>query len=334
MGVYRPWGHLPWVFDRCAARDWALFGCLGTEERSIAAWRELHTRGRLSATRLLRIKDAPSSRHSARAAQLEADREREFIAMGGRPQDVQQHQLMESHFEIVDSLDTFLDRSGPNIVLDVSSMPKRFFFPALRRLLKEPARVENLLVAYTVPSGYTNERLAENPDDWDHLPLFTGSYGPGHPEMFVINVGFEAFGLQDRVEHGDSGLPIKLLLPFPSPPAALQRSWELVRKLKRHRPESVFQLYRSDSREVGDAFDRLVSLTDHGHRRAILAPFGPKPISVAFCIFATLTDSEVFYTQPTVYHPDYSNGIAVVNGVPAIYGYCVRLNGRDLYALN
>jgi hypothetical protein len=333
MGVYRPWGNLLWILDRCAKRQWAFFGCLGTEQRSIAAWREMHATGCLSVARLLRIKDAPLSPHAARAATLESDREREFVASGGNAADIQQHNLMESHFEIVNSLDTFLNQSGPNMVLDVSSMPKRFFFPALRRLLKEPAKVQNLIVAYTVPNAYTQEKLAENPDDWDHLPLFTGAYGPERPEIFVINVGFEGFGLQDRVEHGDSGLPIKLILPFPSPPTSLKRSWELVRKLKRNRPDSVFKLYRADSREIGDAFDRLLSLTNHGQRRAILAPFGPKPISVAFCIYATLTDSEVFYTQPTAYHPDYSSGIAVENGLSAIYGYCLRLNGRDLYTL-
>ena len=58
-----------------------------------------------------------------------------------------------------------------------------------------------------------------------------------------------------------------------------------------------------------------------------------KPMSVAMCIFAALTDSQVFYTQPTVYHPDYSFDIASRDGHPEIYTYCIRLEGRDLFSV-
>lgn len=332
MGLYRPWGPIEWVLPRCPVAHWSLFGCLGTEERSLGVWQYLSTSRRLSTVRLLRISDAPS-RFAQMAADMEEQRVQQFTAGGGDPLRIQDHKLTESHFKIVSSIDSFIAEAGESIVLDVSSFPKRFFFPVLKRLIRKSNLVRNLIVTYTIPTGYTEGKLAENVDDWDHLPLFTGSYSPGRPEMFVIAVGFEAFGLQDRVEHGESGLPIKLLLPFPAPPAAFRRSWELVRKLQRHRPPEVFQLYRTDAGEVADAFDRVISLTNGGRRTAILAPFGPKPISVAICIFATLTESEVFYTQPTVYHPQYSVGIAMRNNVPAINAYCLRLDGQDYYAL-
>ena len=331
--MYKPWGLIGWVLDRCPNVQWDLFGCLGTEERSLGTWRHLSAVNKLGQTRLLRIVDSPSPRFSARTAQLENDRFAQFIGGGGRPDDVEQHQLTEPHFQIVDTIENFVNRSRGNIILDISSLPKRFFFPVLRRLLKRSAEVRSLIVTYTVPASYTGEKLGYNPDDWDHLPLFTGTYTRAKPDMFVINVGFDALGLQDRVEHGESGLPIKLIVPFPAPAAAFRRSWELVRKLQRHRPAAIFQTYRADAREVGDAFERLVSLTGGGTRRAILAPFGPKPISVAFCIFATITESEVFYTQPTVYHPEYSNGIAMHGNLPAINGYILRLNGHDYYSI-
>jgi hypothetical protein len=218
-------------------------------------------------------------------------------------------------------------------LLDVSALPKRFFFPFIKLLLRETARVRNLVVTYTSPKGHTTEKLAENPDDWDHLPLFSGSYAHSKPEMMIINVGFEGLGLQQQVDYGEAGLPVKLLLPFPASPQAFKRSWELVRRLQKNRLADHFQTYLTDATDVSDAFDRLVSLTDHGRLRAVLAPFGPKPISVSMCIFATLTESQVFYTQPKVYHPNYSYGIGQVAGSPSVWAHCLRLDSREYYQL-
>ena len=36
--AFRPWGLLEWMIVRCPNVNWSLFGCLGTEERSLAAW--------------------------------------------------------------------------------------------------------------------------------------------------------------------------------------------------------------------------------------------------------------------------------------------------------
>jgi len=56
-------------------------------------------------------------------------------------------------------------------------------------------------------------------------------------------------------------------------------------------------------------------------------------MSLAMCIFATLTNSAVYYIQPRVYNPAYSFGVNYRSGVREIYCYCVRLQGQDLYAL-
>lgn len=333
MSKYRPWGALPWILSSLLiGENWSLLGCLSTGERSLAAWRTLTAQARLAELKLLRIANKPS-RFDTAIAQGEADRIREFAAEGGDIAKIEQHDLLEPPSDIVEIVQQFLSNSGPNVILDVSSMPERFFFPLVKLLLKETKAVHNLIVTYTFPVGHTPEKLAENPDAWDHLPLFSGSYTVAKPKMLIINVGFEGFGLQEQVDHGEAGLPIKLLFPFPAPPQSFRRSWELVRRLQKHRAAGSFETYRTDAKEVSDAFDRLVSLTDHGNRRAILAPFGPKPISVAMSIFATRTESPVFYTQPKVYHPNYAYGVAHVGGLPAVWSYCLRLNGREYYEL-
>lgn len=89
--------------------------------------------------------------------------------------------------------------------------------------------------------------------------------------------------------------------------------------------------------DVPSIFDALCTFTDDGRRTSALAPFGPKTVSLAMCLFAIAADRArrgavpVYYTQPRRYAIDYTTGIKEVKGVPDIKAYCVRHSGRDLY---
>jgi hypothetical protein len=52
------------------------------------------------------------------------------------------------------------------------------------------------------------------------------------------------------------------------------------------------------------------------------------------CLFASLAGHVVYYTQPTVYNPDYSMGIKTWDGTVAAYAYALRLNGANTYTLS
>jgi hypothetical protein len=254
-----------------------------------------------------------------------------YLAQGGRVDDFSDHQLLEPYGDILDFCEEFLSEAGSSVVLDVSSMPKRFFYPILRVLFKS-ARVSDLLVTYAIPKSYTDDKLAINCDDWSHLPTFSGKYTRDPTQMLIVNVGFEPMGLPVEIGEEDTRR-IKLLFPFPAPPQSVRRAWDFVQTLQKGRNPATFDLFRVDVKDVSDAFERLKSITDNGRKRAALAPFGPKSISVAMCLFATLAESEVFYTQPTAYHPQYSQGVSLRNGSPEIYGYWIRMGGRPLYEL-
>lgn len=332
MSHYRPSGPLHWFLNRINPRDWSCLGCLGTEERSLSALRELNSESTVSTRRLLRIKDKPS-RFRGQIQAAVGEREAEFLSLGGTPADVVDVDLFAQHGEIVSVLTDFVDAATESVVLDVSSLPKRFFFPFLRQLYRtDAARVKDIVVTYGTPIRYPEGPLAENFNDWAHLPLFGGKYSAERPSMLVVSVGFQALGIQEQLK-GEPEVPIKLLLPFPAPTKAFQRSWELLRQLRHNRNAEAFETFRASANSVSDTFDRLVSLTDGGQKVADLAPFGPKPMSVAMCLFASLTESQVFYTQPSVYRPDYSSGAAHVDGHPVVHAFAIRLAGRDLYSL-
>ena len=86
-------------------------------------------------------------------------------------------------------------------------------------------------------------------------------------------------------------------------------------------------ILRIEAHDVSDIFDHIKEITASGQDGAIFAPFGPKTMSLAMCLFARLTQGVVYYSQPRLYHPNYSIGIR------AVEAYCLRLNGRDYYTL-
>jgi len=329
--VYRPWGILDWILSRGPDITWDLIGCFGTEERSLSVWQQLHCRQRLGNIKLLRISDKPSRYSTAAAERLDV-RLQQLKEAGGDVSFIEDHDITENQGDILKIFDNFVTTKGQSVIVDVTSLPKRFFFPIIKILMKMKT-TENLMVTYTRPESYTADKLAENFDDWAHLPMFLGGYERKPAEILIVNVGFAPMGLKRELGQGEPGLPIRLLFPFPAPPRAVRRAWGFVQNLQKGRSLKSFTLYRTDAKDISGAFNRLVSLTDGGRLKAELAPFGPKPISVAMCIFAVLTESEVFYTQPTVYHPDYSTGVSQINGIPETYAYWVRLGNKDFYSI-
>ena len=57
-------------------------------------------------------------------------------------------------------------------------------------------------------------------------------------------------------------------------------------------------------------------------------------MSLGMALFARLTETPIYYTQPTDYRPDYSEGVLEVDSHPVTYAYLLRLAGRDLYIVS
>jgi hypothetical protein len=326
---YRPWGTLQWILSKISVPKWDLVGCLGTEFRSIEVFRRMYKFDCLDTIKLLCVLDTDYD-YSALSQKMIKARKDEISAITPRFNDIiEDHFILETHDKILSPIEGFIE-GKKNIVLDVSSMPKRFFFPILKTLLFTDV-IENILVTYTVPKKYHEGKLARNLTGWSHLPLFSGgpkNYDP--PAMLCIGVGFDPMGILTEISPEAHGVPIKFLFPFPAPLPSTQRAWEFVRSIEkgRNKGRGNLDVLRVEAKNPSDTFNRLKNLTNNLNKRIELAPFGPKAISVAMCIFASLTDSEVFYTQPKEYAPDYSEGVS------EIYAYCIKLNGKDLYALD
>lgn len=335
MKKYRPWGTLNWLLDKAAlTSDWDFLGCISTEERSLSAWKQLNYRNELSGYSFLQVNDPPS-RFRAELQTRFLDRHAEFEVEGGSQHRIQEIDLLVRHHEVVGSISGFIAGSGENLFLDITSFPKRFFFPFIAQLMKtDNALKKNIFVSYTVPRSYTTEPLSENFGSWAHLPLFGGGYRTDPVELLVVGLGFEAMGLLDELEAKAKIQKMKCLLPFPAPMEASRRSLDLLRRLQEHHSLKASDVFRTAVRSVSDTFDRLLSITQSNSKAAMLAPFGPKTSSLGMAIFATLTESQVFYTQPSLYHPDYTTGVSQVNGIDETYCYAIRLNEVDQFTLD
>ena len=214
----RPWGPAPWLFSRLT-RKWSVLGCLGAEERSLGVLDFLHNRGQVVSALLAEVRPLAGSRHYQ---ETEARLRERRASLGGLAQvsTIQQVELFSSDEKIVAIADSFAASASPHVILDISALPKRFFFPFLKRLLRSQ-RVETIVATYTVPERYGTGDLAEDHQPFTHLPLFGPSAFPERkPEIVIVSAGFMKLGLADLLEPFKA-VSIRTILPFPPRPAVL-----------------------------------------------------------------------------------------------------------------
>jgi hypothetical protein len=329
--AYRPWGLLDWALNITNRRQWTLLGALGTEERSLAAWKWLVGLGECGDCRLLEIQDLPS-RYTVLVNELIQVRENEFLAASGNAnQIVRSVDLLTELHRIIAIAEGIEILNGKSIVLDITSLPKRFFFPILRHLYRSDS-VQDLLVTYTCPNHYIEgEPLSEYATDWSKLPGFQGDQG--NQETLVASVGFLVESMQNHIGEINKHESVKLLIPFPAQVSAFRRSWESIFRLTSARDKSKFTHFRVPTVDLSGAFDRIASIAGDCNSKLAFAPFGPKPISAAMCLFATIGNCAVHYPQPRVYNPKYSEGIGEVEGKSAVFAYWIKHDGEKLYTV-
>ncbi len=329
---FRPWGPLHWVLTKLPTCRWSVLGCISTEERSVVLWEQMHGLHSLGRSLFVRIL-SERSRFSTEIETMVTNRLVRFGLVGMPSEGVRQMPLFALDEAIVSCIDEFIGIAEPHVIADITAFPKRFFFPFVHRLLSSP-KVKTLIVTYSSPERYFDGPLAEDHKSLAPLPLFRAQKVlEPKTELAIIGVGFMPLGLADFLEKYKHQVDVKALFPFPPGPPGYQRNWRFMNALRKDYPQAVKDPIRVEGHDVSDIFDYIVSLTDRGKRKCEFGPFGPKPMSLAMCLFARLTRSVVRYTQPTIYNPHYSSGIRIVDGVPAVHAYCIRVDGRDLYTV-
>lgn len=330
---YRPWGPVEWVLSLSSPKQWHFIGALGTEERSLCAWTCMRTLGMLNSDSFAQIHDIDTEKYRERNRNAFESRRNELVGNGGNLNSISSFNLMDELFQIF----AFVRKAENNkesVVLDITSLPKRFFFPILRLLVKNPD-VHNLLVTYTSPDCYADDApLYEDIESWKNLPGFSGT-GGSKPEHWIVSVGFLVESLRREIKD-NPGHKVKVLIPFPAPLAVLRRTWKSIAELEEgYENHHRFEKFRVDTLDLSAAFDRICSLVNDPSKSLAFAPFGPKPTAAAMCLYALQREnvSTVLYPQPTVYHPDYSKGVRNGNPATAVSAYWIKHEGEFLYGI-
>lgn len=325
--MFRPWGLMDWTLALSEQRKWYFVGALGSEERSLAALQWLTSLGLENGRALIQIEALPSRFYEATLSRL-AERQKQFALLGGSPDELRRLPLL-APLHAIDRIAAELEQRSQSVVLDISALPKRFFFPLLRAFFRSTA-IRDLVVTYTSPAAYaTGDVLSEEPGAWEYLPGFIGE---SPAEKLIVGIGFLVESLQQSLSAIEAHKAIQLLIPFPGPLSEVQRSWEALFKVRDNRAEAKFAHHRIDPLDLSAAFTLIRTLADADHVPAAFAPFGPKPISAAMCLYASMKGSAVYYPQPRYYNPDYSTGVRVIEGRPAVRAYWIKHAGVSLYS--
>lgn len=343
----RPLGPLHWILDKLPGNEpWSVIGSLSPEDRCLTATQEILRRVSGSTCTLLKLAPHNRARNMDEVRRsIAANEERACREFSSRMTIRRECPLHSPDHEVIESVQELGDQCGGRVIVDISTMPKRWFFPLVGALL-EATRVETLIATNTKPESYAphGTQLATDADAWEPLPGYLHSDVDDGEATAIIGVGYHTLNLHEFIgENTTRSINLKLFLPFPSLHPGFRQNWEFVRDITTawkgpQQPDIV----RVPTDDVSLIFERLKQQSHGGRTRTlILAPFGPKPMSLAMCLLGVARDrdceencqTELGYTQPKAYAADYSSGVAMRESTPIVNAYCIRLNGRDLYSV-
>ena len=334
---FRVWNLMENVVKGDDVGTWAFLGCVSMEPRCTSALLLARRHLRLSRLLMFKISDSSDSRFFSSSQRLTRLNYEELKRHGVPTHAFREHGLLDSFGGIQDDIDDFLDGcQAENLVFDITCMPKKLFFFVVKRAMQWGGKFQNILSTYSEPEGYSDGPLAENPQEWSTLPGFDGPRRLPDGRRLVIAMGFEPLGLPDLVVQGEfAGVEPHLLFPFPTPPDRIRKNWEFAKDLYPNPPSGIM-IRHVDGLNVPDVFDVLSDIGNDGETQMTLAPYGPKPISLAMALYASRHDSgrnatAVYYTQPTAYNPDYSFGTRTIDQKLAVHCYAIKRLGDYLY---
>ena len=338
MRELRPWGHIDWLLDRLSGSPWSLLACCGSETRSIALAQHLG-RGRLDDVEIVAIHDAEPFDPEAHAERLRVHRHL-LEECGYPPVKICNAELLAGLDEKMHPVHRLIVGGSKRLIIDITSFPKVWFFPIIQAVLTS-GHFEDVVVTYTSAAAYSDS-LSENLAPLRALPGFFAEDGRSRHDSIIVGIGFEPLGLIPLLRNHEAN-KIKLIFPFPPGPPGHRRNWMFVQQIEElTQNEQIEPLDRVhiDMYDCPQIFGALCRMTNDGRETTAIAPYGPKTVSLAMCLFALGVAAAgkprvpVYYAQPYRYALDYTSGVRMRGSVPDVTGYCLRLDNRNLYTLS
>ncbi|MGR9315569.1 hypothetical protein ACU8LZ_03770 [Rhizobium leguminosarum] len=337
---FRPWGDFSWVLSKQTPKDWVGLTCVATEKRSVSSIAELSKHVRWMS--VISIQDPDPFDLEQQKKALEESTE--VVKTAKKCAAVFYEEDLKSSLDSIrERVDECIGQS-PDIILDITCFPKRWFFPMIR-FFYEDERVRNLLIVYTLGEGYAPQ-ISENYELLRPIQGFASMEARADHDIAFIGVGFHSISMLTMFGD-DRPKALRLLFPFPPGPPGLKRNWRFVEHIERtmkfadgstetFKPMDYLQLSAIDASQ---AFDAMRAVSKNGQKTSLMAPYGPKPISLAMCLFALAAEAKhlpevpIYYAQPQRYAVNYTERAVERNGKLQMLAYSVKHEGMPIYKL-
>lgn len=127
----RPFGQLPWILGKLPSIDqWTVVGAFSAEDRCLAATSEvLRIQSSAQGMMLHIVPESGPTDTFAKATEFKiAANYRQAQRFGDRVEIVDACRLLCTEHEVIQLATRIASQCSPSVVLDISTIPKRFFF--------------------------------------------------------------------------------------------------------------------------------------------------------------------------------------------------------------
>ena len=263
-GTFRPWGRLDWILKQLDLKSWSIFGSIATGDRSLATWRYLKENNICNFTKMLQVADIPTPYWGDEPNNRIRERRIQFLTHGGREEEIINCDIRDNFSDIVQYTNSFIDQSQEQIIIDISTFPKKFFFPIIKEILRI-TKDNTIIITYTKPEKYDRLKpLAIDPGPWKSLPGFQESFPDRrNKQKLIVGLGIEPLGLPQILRDGEFPLDrVYLLFPFPANPSGYLKNWDFVRNLDSEVGPYHHEPIRVNPYDVSVIFDIILRNTD------------------------------------------------------------------------
>ena len=323
----QPWGALGWLFRRMNVEKWHIVLASSFEDRSAAVVEWMIENGSsVHSSCVFRIENPPSRHWDVAKAKVEQSFSALELLLAGRHFGVISLDLMSFASAAISS-ETINANGSDSVLLDISTLPKKFFMFALKVLIADK-RIRNIVVAYSRAANYPEVALCE-----DALPP-SAMQGFGRIEpsrdgsRLIVGVGYMALSVEQILERAKNS-KLDFILPFPPASPAFRRNWALLSMLMPEELPRNTEIHRIDSMDAFEVFNRIMSWGEGVDLDII--PLGPKPhaLGMAMAVLRLGGHAELIYSQPRSYLANYSEGVSLdMDGKASVFGYCLKYDGR------
>jgi len=324
-----PWGSAEWLLPKIGVTEWQGIFCASFEPRCTAVAEWLSKNSNINNNFCLRISD-PENRFTDTINKITDVHENTIKKHLGNRVEIINADLLAEAGVWYKTINEIASTPSASLILDISALPKRFFLFAIKRLMKLP-NVKDLVICYTRPEGYKEGQFTEDAEPPAALPGFSRIEQNESDSTVIISVGYMAFNLAELLEQNKIKFP-KFIFPFPPSSPGFRRSWKLLHELAPN-IERQTEIKRIHAMDMFAVLDWIRSICRENTHNIDFIPLGPKPHALAMALaFPEFEDrAEILYSQPRLYHPNYSHGILKnSSGTPEITSYCLKRNYINL----